>query len=210
MPRTTQETRARISGVRHRAGIIEATFMSGSAECLRTDAIAGRDFRVRMRARMTLRVTFAPEGGATRHLPNREAVLAWGLDALPKTNRLGSVGEDGAGRVPNQRFGHGAEKYAVNPLVAVRSYDDEIRFEVAGELRNLDLGVTHTNVNDDPGDRARKVSSKLFELVLRLVDDGRDMERFDGLRRRRFQHVEQVQLARTSSSNDRSGAHHGF
>ena len=52
--------------------------------------------------------------------------------------------------------------------------------------------------------------SKLFELLFRLVDDRRNVERVDGLRGRRLQHVKQVKLARTSCSSSCRGAHHGF
>ena len=72
-------------------------------------------------------------------------------------NCLWSVGEDGARRIANQRFGHRAEENAIDPLVTVRPDDDEVGFEVAGELRNLELGFARANVNDDPGDRAWKI-----------------------------------------------------
>src|SRR5690242_21237500 len=99
--------------------------MRASPECLRTDAVARRNLRIRVRSPVMLRVTLAPKARSVGALANRQTIGARRGDLLPRRDRLRAANEHRARGVPNQALGHRAEHDAVEPRAAVRTDDDD-------------------------------------------------------------------------------------
>ena len=89
-------------------------------------------------ASLVLRVVlFAPEVLAVRGAPGFEAMLTGGLDLWnyrPRTRPARANDEDWTRGEPHGRFGDRTQEEARHPATSVRADDNEVRFQVCGEL----------------------------------------------------------------------------
>ena len=126
---------------------------------------------------MVLRMAFAPEVLTPSALLDGKTVLARRLYLLPRRNRLGPAYEDGARRVTNEARPYRAEDEALDNTVIVRSNDHDVRGNVAGQLRNLQIRTAGPNVQHHAPDRRGRPSDDLFELRLHLIREMNEMKR---------------------------------